>query len=156
CVTSEFLRNTTALTELAAQPSATSTTRTACCCFRPAHAHSRTEQASTTPIGRILINSPRESSYLTLQIRAAGIILMSIVRGTHCGMPCSSTMKRTRLRPGPAMPLHPSRRSFLGAAAGTALSLNLPRAAAASPRFTIGDKDFLLDGKPLQIRCGEM
>ncbi|BDT57305.1 beta-galactosidase [Massilia varians] len=54
------------------------------------------------------------------------------------------------------MPLHPSRRSFLGAAAGTALALNVPGAAAASPRFTIGDKDFLLDGKPLQIRCGEM
>ncbi|CAN7598030.1 beta-galactosidase [Massilia sp. LjRoot122] len=54
------------------------------------------------------------------------------------------------------MPLHPSRRSFLGAAAGTALALNLPAATAAAPRFAIGDKDFLLDGKPLQIRCGEM
>lgn len=54
------------------------------------------------------------------------------------------------------MPSHPSRRSFLGAAAGTALALNVPGAAAASPRFAIGDKDFLLDGKPLQIRCGEM
>lgn len=51
---------------------------------------------------------------------------------------------------------HPSRRTFLGAAAGTALALNLPAAAAAAPRFAIGDKDFLLDGKPLQIRCGEM
>lgn len=54
------------------------------------------------------------------------------------------------------MPLHPSRRTFLSAAAGTALALNVPRAVAASPRFAIGDKDFLLDGKPLQIRCGEM
>lgn len=54
------------------------------------------------------------------------------------------------------MPYHPSRRSFLGAAAGTALALNVPGAAGASPRFAVGDKDFLLDGKPLQIRCGEM
>ena len=38
------------------------------------------------------------------------------------------------------MPLHPSRRTFLGAAAGTALALNVPRAVAASPRFAIGDK----------------
>src|SRR5690349_19484218 len=28
--------------------------------------------------------------------------------------------------------------------------------AAASHRFAIGPRDFLLDGKPLQIRCGEM
>ncbi len=54
------------------------------------------------------------------------------------------------------MLLHPSRRGFLGAAAGTALALNLPGASAAAPRFAVGDKDFLLDGKPLQIRCGEM
>src|ERR1700721_4329789 len=26
----------------------------------------------------------------------------------------------------------------------------------AAHTFTIGDKDFLLDGKPLQIRCGEV
>lgn len=54
------------------------------------------------------------------------------------------------------MPLHPSRRSFLGAAAGTALALNLPAATAAAPRFAIGDKDFLLDGKPCRsaaARC---
>jgi beta-galactosidase len=51
------------------------------------------------------------------------------------------------------------RRIMQGAAAaiGTAL---LPVAGtvhgAASPRFSIGQDDFLLDGRPLQIRCGEM
>jgi beta-galactosidase len=29
-------------------------------------------------------------------------------------------------------------------------------AAGRSPRFAIGETDFLLDGQPLQIRCGEM
>ncbi len=54
------------------------------------------------------------------------------------------------------MSLRPSRRSFLGAAASATLTLGVPAAMAATPRFAIGDKDFLLDGKPLQIRCGEM
>ncbi|UGQ49149.1 beta-galactosidase [Massilia endophytica] len=49
------------------------------------------------------------------------------------------------------------RRILLGAAAaGAALTLNPSLASAASPRFTIGENDFLLDGKPLQIRCGEI
>ncbi len=46
------------------------------------------------------------------------------------------------------------RRVLLGTAAvGTTL---LPLGHAASPRFTIVRNDFLLDGQPLQIRCGEM
>ena len=52
------------------------------------------------------------------------------------------------------------RRRLLGAAAsGATLMLNPPSASAATPgpaRFVIGDNDFLLDGQPLQIRCGEM
>ncbi len=49
------------------------------------------------------------------------------------------------------------RRLLLGtaAAAGSTL-LPVGGAHAASPRFTIGEQDFLLDGKPLQIRCGEI
>jgi beta-galactosidase len=53
----------------------------------------------------------------------------------------------------------PRRRLIRGALA-TAGSTLLPFAgevfAAGSPRFSIGEHDFLLDGKPLQIRCGEM
>ncbi len=53
----------------------------------------------------------------------------------------------------------PRRRLIQGAAAaaGSALMpLSGQVLAAASARFSIGPKDFLLDGKPLQIRCGEM
>ncbi len=54
-------------------------------------------------------------------------------------------------------PTLPRRRLLQGAAASSALAL-LPAQvhAAAPPRFAIGREDFLLDGKPLQIRCGEM
>ena len=52
------------------------------------------------------------------------------------------------------------RRRLLQGAAATAGSALLPLSAtvqaAASTRFAIGPKDFLLDGKPIQIRCGEM
>lgn len=49
------------------------------------------------------------------------------------------------------------RRRLLGAAASSAaLLLNPPDALAAAPRFAIGEQDFLLDGQPLQIRCGEL
>ncbi|MEO6276218.1 beta-galactosidase [Roseateles sp.] len=51
------------------------------------------------------------------------------------------------------------RRQLLGAAAsGAALMLNAAAQAAppAAMRFAIGESDFLLDGQPLQIRCGEM
>jgi beta-galactosidase len=52
------------------------------------------------------------------------------------------------------------RRRWLGGAAAAAASTLLPMHAsvfaATSARFEIGNKDFLLDGKPLQIRCGEM
>ncbi len=49
------------------------------------------------------------------------------------------------------------RRRLLGAAAtGATLMLNAPVASAAPARFAVGEKDFLLDGQPLQIRCGEM
>jgi beta-galactosidase len=52
------------------------------------------------------------------------------------------------------------RRRLLQGAAAVAGSALLPMSAtvlaASSHRFAIGDKDFLLDGKPLQIRCGEM
>ncbi|MBD8531050.1 MULTISPECIES: beta-galactosidase [unclassified Massilia] len=57
------------------------------------------------------------------------------------------------------MTMHPQRRRLLqGVAIGGAL---LPFAAPvqaqdAAARFSIGTSDFLLDGKPLQIRCGEM
>lgn len=53
----------------------------------------------------------------------------------------------------------PRRRLLQGAAAAAGSAL-LPMSArvlaAASHRFAIGPRDFLLDGKPLQIRCGEM
>lgn len=49
------------------------------------------------------------------------------------------------------------RRRLLGAAAsGVSLLLHPTTASAAQQRFAIGETDFLLDGKPLQIRCGEM
>jgi len=40
--------------------------------------------------------------------------------------------------------------------AGSLLPMSGQVLAAASERFSIGTQDFLLDGKPLQIRCGEM
>jgi beta-galactosidase len=53
----------------------------------------------------------------------------------------------------------PARRRLLqGAAAATGITL-LPRAGhaeAAAQRFVVGREAFLLDGQPLQIRCGEM
>lgn len=51
------------------------------------------------------------------------------------------------------------RRLLHGAAAavgGALLPLCAATQAAASPRFVIGQNDFLLDGRPLQIRCGEI
>jgi beta-galactosidase len=51
------------------------------------------------------------------------------------------------------------RRAVRGVAAavgGALLPLAVTVKAAASPRFSIGQSDFLLDGRPLQIRCGEM
>ena len=55
----------------------------------------------------------------------------------------------------------PRRRLLLGAttAAGNALlpfgnQVHAKAINAVSPRFVIGQNDFLLDGKPLQIRCG--
>ncbi len=53
----------------------------------------------------------------------------------------------------------PRRRVLQGAVAamgGALLPFSATVHAAASARFAIGDKDFLLDGKALQIRCGEM
>lgn len=55
----------------------------------------------------------------------------------------------------------PSRRRVLlgtAAAVGSTLlpSIGTAAPAASSGRFAIGDNDFLLDGKPLQIRCGEV
>lgn len=53
----------------------------------------------------------------------------------------------------------PRRRVIQGAAAaagGALLPLSAQVLASASTRFSVGSKDFLLDGKPLQIRCGEM
>lgn len=50
----------------------------------------------------------------------------------------------------------PRRRLLQGAAAAALLPMTGIVHAAASHRFTIGPSDFLLDGKPLQIRCGEM
>jgi beta-galactosidase len=57
-------------------------------------------------------------------------------------------MKRTNL---------PRRRLLQGAAAAAGGAL-LPLHAGAqdAPRFVVGASDFLIDGKPLQIRCGEM
>jgi beta-galactosidase len=49
-----------------------------------------------------------------------------------------------------------SRRRVMQGAAATLLPLSGTVLAAASPRFAIGATDFLLDGKALQIRCGEM
>ena len=59
------------------------------------------------------------------------------------------------------MPLTPSRRNILhaGAAAASAGLLTAYSAtvlAQGSARFAVGENDFLLDGKPIQIRCGEM
>jgi beta-galactosidase len=58
------------------------------------------------------------------------------------------------------MTTHPSRRRLIRGALATAGSALLPFAgevhASASPRFSIGEHDFLLDGNPLLIRCGEM
>ena len=58
------------------------------------------------------------------------------------------------------MPRSPSRRNVIRAAAAASVGMLLPQSvsvlAAQSPRFAIGEKDFLLDGKPLQIRCGEV
>jgi beta-galactosidase len=55
------------------------------------------------------------------------------------------------------LPVLLPRRRLLGAAASSAtLMLHPPSASAAQARFAIGESDFLLDGKPLQIRCGEM
>ena len=48
------------------------------------------------------------------------------------------------------------RRLLLGTAAAVGGTLLPFTASAAASRFAIGDNDFLLDGKPLQIRCGEM
>jgi beta-galactosidase len=51
----------------------------------------------------------------------------------------------------------PRRRLLQGAAAAAGGLLPMSAfAQAASPRFAVGPKDFLLDGKPIQIRCGEM
>jgi beta-galactosidase len=48
-------------------------------------------------------------------------------------------------------------RVSLGAAlAAVLMTAELPAALPAKHTFAIGDKDFLLDGKPLQIRCGEI
>jgi beta-galactosidase len=52
-----------------------------------------------------------------------------------------------------------ARRRVLQGAAAAASSLLFPLSATAqtaSPRFKIGQNDFLLDGQPLQIRCGEL
>lgn len=45
---------------------------------------------------------------------------------------------------------------FFGLALLMASSLAGAESASAKHTFTIGEKDFLLDGKPLQIRCGEI
>ena len=50
----------------------------------------------------------------------------------------------------------PRRRLIQGAAAVVGAGLFPLASSAAAPRFSIGPKDFMLDGKPLQIRCGEM
>jgi beta-galactosidase len=52
--------------------------------------------------------------------------------------------------------MKPSRRRLLRGAAAAVGSAVLPLHAAAAPRFVIGEHDFLLDGKRLQIRCGEI
>ncbi|WP_395405487.1 beta-galactosidase [Pseudoduganella sp. UC29_106] len=53
------------------------------------------------------------------------------------------------------MTSNPLRRRVLQGTAAAIGTIFLPLHAA-TPRFTIGTDDFLLDGKPLQIRCGEM
>jgi beta-galactosidase len=55
----------------------------------------------------------------------------------------TTTLQRRRLLQGAAAALLP-------------LQAQVPVQAAAAPRFAVGPHDFLLDGKPLQIRCGEM
>lgn len=57
--------------------------------------------------------------------------------------------------------IHPYRRRFMRGASGAIGGTLLPfsgtlQAKDATARFAIGDNDFLLDGKPLQIRCGEL
>ena len=55
------------------------------------------------------------------------------------------------------MTSQPSRRRvLLGTAAAVGSTLLPATRANAAARFAIGDNDFLLDGKPLQIRCGEV
>jgi beta-galactosidase len=52
-----------------------------------------------------------------------------------------------------------ARRRLMRGTAGALLGSAVPLGAAAAadaPRFAIGEHDFLLDGRPLQIRCGEM
>lgn len=53
------------------------------------------------------------------------------------------------------MTTNPLRRRVLQGTAAAIGTIFLPLHAA-TPRFSIGATDFLLDGKPLQIRCGEM
>ncbi|NGZ86629.1 beta-galactosidase [Duganella aceris] len=54
-------------------------------------------------------------------------------------------------------PLESRRRVLRGAGAAMGgMLLPAGAASAATPRFAIGDNDFLLDGQRLQIRCGEM
>ena len=53
------------------------------------------------------------------------------------------------------MTSNPRRRLLLQGAAASISTIFLPLHAA-TPRFSIGENDFLLDGRPLQIRCGEM
>lgn len=48
------------------------------------------------------------------------------------------------------------RRQVLQSVAATLLPFSAVQAQATAPRFAIGPQDFLLDGQPLQIRCGEM
>src|SRR5437868_10440674 len=58
------------------------------------------------------------------------------------------------------MTTYQARRRVMQGAAAAAGSMLMPFAAtvqaAASARFQIGENDFLLDGKRLQIRCGEL
>lgn len=56
------------------------------------------------------------------------------------------------------MPFLPSRRLTLSAGMAASVSALMPGAPAAAKahRFEIGPSDFLLDGRPIQIRCGEM
>ena len=61
----------------------------------------------------------------------------------------TTSIQRRRLLQGGAA-------TFGAAFGGTLLPLAANVHAAASNRFSIGAHDFLLDGRPLQIRCGEM